>query len=397
MDQSSIRRLLDEPQAVELFRAIPALAGRRFSGEFVRYWVKPGRYFNGSFRLHFDDGGSVIASAFAVGASQAAKILRKHVDRDSSAVAEPGLLLQLFPHDYRLPTLASCLDPTRINEAVGGRLPDVEIEPVGYWPGMRCQLRYSTPTRVMYGKVALEREPGRAFEIQARVNKALEWPWRIFRTPGVVCYLADLGLTFTSAVPGRSLHDLLPGNGDLTRAIVLTASALAQLHAVSLDCIERVYRPEDELQLLHGWIELAGELFPHLHAELRAREDDLQRTAPEGSSSLAVVHRDFYDKQLLLFEGGLSLLDLDTVCHGDAEIDIGNFAAHLWLRGLQLQESKRCDDLAATFVAAYPATVDPRRVRWYRRTALLRLACNYAMRPRWRQIAPAIIEECRRS
>lgn len=397
MDLSSVRVLLDESRVMALFRAIPALAGRRFSGELVRYWIKPGRHFNGSFRLHLCDGSSVIASAFAVGGQQAATILRKHVNRDSCAVVEPGLLLQLFPHDYRLPALAACLDPVRINKAVGGKLPDVQIEAVGYWPGMRCQLRYSTPTCVMYGKVALEREPGRAFEIQARVNKALEWPWRIFRTPGVVCYVADLGLTFTSAVPGRSLYDRLPGNGDLTRAMVLAASALAQLHAVSLDRIERVYSPPDELQLLQGWSALAIELFPQLNRGLRACEADLQRSAPEGSSRLAVVHRDFYDKQLLLFDGGLSLLDLDTVCHGDAEIDIGNFAAHLYLRGLQLQESKRCGELAETFVAAYPGGVDAQRVRWYRRTALLRLACNYAMRPPWRHIAPALIEECQRS
>ena len=94
-------------------------------------------------------------------------------------------------------------------------------------------------------------------------------------------------------------------------------------------------------------------------------------------------------------------LDLDTVCQGDGEIDVGNFCAHLVLRALQAGSSTEAAErlgemLVASYRTARPAA-DPRRVAWYRASALLRLACVYALRPWWHGLAPALIDESRRA
>src|SRR5262249_57418467 len=63
---------------------------------------------------------------------------------DSTAlIDDPPVLAQLFPWDFRLPTLPIAVSPARAGTALGEHV--LEAEPVGYWPGMRCQLPYRLP------------------------------------------------------------------------------------------------------------------------------------------------------------------------------------------------------------------------------------------------------------
>jgi Ser/Thr protein kinase RdoA (MazF antagonist) len=101
------------------------------------------------------------------------------------------------------------------------------------------------------------------------------------------------------------------------------------------------------------------------------------------------VHRDFYDKQVLcLDDAAPAVIDLDTAARGDREIDVANFCAHLRFRALQHGREPLYAELEDAFLGAYPATLDRHRLDWYRRATLVRLACNYALRPRWRHVAP---------
>jgi aminoglycoside phosphotransferase (APT) family kinase protein len=130
-------------------------------------------------------------------------------------------------------------------------------------------------------------------------------------------------------------------------------------------------------------------------AEVQARAPAADRTRA------SLVHRDFYDKQILVAPAGIGLLDLDTTCLGDGEIDVANFCAHLRLRSLQWHDSAEAwAPFAARFVAVYRACrprTDMRRVRWYLASALLRLACLYALRPSWHALAPRLVEESRQA
>jgi hypothetical protein len=93
------------------------------------------------------------------------------------------------------------------------------------------------------------------------------------------------------------------------------------------------------------------------------------------------------------------LLDLDTAA-SDGEIDVANFCAHLVLRALQ-SPSSAWDPilLGEAFVEAYRTRRAIARplLDWYRGSALLRLACLYALRPRWRALAPQLAAASRRA
>jgi hypothetical protein len=209
-------------------------------------------------------------------------------------------------------------------------------------------------------------------------------------------YVPDLQLTLIEAAPGESLYDGLHRRCDMTEVMPLAADALAAFHRLRVDEICRVYGVADEIALVESWVELVAKWFPHLAADLCRALSELCRSCPADVAPRAFVHRDFYDKQVLVGTGGVTLLDLDTACWGDPEIDVGNFSAQLVLRGLQLEAAAPCAAYAEAFVRSFPAPLAPDRVRWYRRATLLRLACGYALRPPWQRLAPALIAEALR-
>src|SRR5262249_59599623 len=82
---------------------------------------------------------------------------------------------QLFPWDLRLPTLALVLDPASIEAGAG--LASIRGSTVaGYWPGMRCNLRYESgrEPRVLYGKVFPAGAVTAAAATQTAVARAVE-------------------------------------------------------------------------------------------------------------------------------------------------------------------------------------------------------------------------------
>jgi len=407
MHLDSARVLLDPQSITRRLGAIPALEGRRLGqAELASLWIKPGRHFHASYRLTVaDQSRPFLVSAFALGRPRAASTLAElgpHSADDPvcphchSAWVPPGLLLQLFPFDYRLPTLPACFAVERVARALGSDVSISGAVPAGYRPGMRCQIRYTTGCTTLYGKVSVEQSPGQAFSRHGLLWAALGGAPHRFRLAAPFRYLPELRLAVMAAAPGENLHDALRVGRDVGADIVRIAEALAHLHGLEIRGMDRVYTIDDELSLIHGWVELVAQWYPELAAALIACDTELRRTRPEPVAPRALVHRDFYDKQILIGPDGLTLLDLDTACRGDPEIDLGNFGAQLVLRGLQFERPDEFRALEESFLSAYRRAAAPERVGWYRRTTLLRLACGYALRPQWHHLAPALIEEARR-
>jgi hypothetical protein len=390
-----------------LFSKLPAIEGRGVRGaELVALWVKPGHHFNACYRLSVgSEQRTLLASAFAVGRARGARVLAEigahragtadpaGCPHCGSHLAPPGVLLQLFPFDYRLPTLAACMDARRVSTAADIAVQVSGSEPSGYRPGMRCQIHYEAEAQALYGKVAVERSPGRAFALQERMHAALIGTMRRFRVPAPVRYVPELHLSLVAAAAGESVYDALHAQREIGAELRAVARVLGDFHSLDIAGVERVYGPEDDLMLIDGWCGLVAELCPGLAATLAACQTELVRTRPERLAARAFVHRDFYDKQVLLSPNGVTLLDMDTACHGDPEIDLGNFAAQLRLRGRQRDQQDRCRALEEEFLASYPCSTITERVTWYRRSALLRLACYYALRPHWHHLAQGLIEE----
>ena len=101
----------------------------------------------------------------------------------------------------------------------------------------------------------------------------------------------------------------------------------------------------------------------------------------------ALLHRDFYYSQVLIWKNDVTIIDIDLLAEGDPAIDVANFSAHMDYLGLEQQ----CDFSAYTaerrrFKEAYEAatTVNAtfwQRVLFYEKATLFRLLRVVANRP----------------
>jgi thiamine kinase-like enzyme len=234
-----------------------------------------------------------------------------------------------------------------------------------------------------------------------RIQRAL---WEASRTgaapcvPEVVGILPDVRLVVQRHVDGTSVYDSLRA-GSLTAAhLAATARAARALHHAPVG-MPRQHTWHDELDVVRGAVDrssLAGDARNAAHtvcATLACASVDRQpRFVP--------VHRDFYDKQVLVTPGGITVIDFDTASASYPELDVANFVAHLWLRSLQgYVQVDRAAEYALSFVASYldGGTLDGARYRLTLATTWLRLAAVYAMRPLWHQLSPALVEVAARA
>lgn len=409
VDTGRIRMLLDVEAMQPVLAQLPALRSRPVAvPELEALWVKPGRYFNVQYRLRLEDSPGeqdALVSAFIVSEERGARELARASSRgcdgecgDLSCIrcvtrlADSDLFIQGFPFDYRLPTLPRCLDRRSASKAMGKDRRVKKAVTVAYRPGMRCQIRYALQDgNTLYGKVAVEkRGPGYSFGVQRRLSEAIAARTSSIHIPSPDEYVDRLKLTLVSEIHGTNLVDIMRGQDDCRDALRRVGAAISELHGLDAAIGERTHRVDNECELIATWVNLVSEIFPDLGVELTASLEKLLAERPTQTPPNAIVHRDFYDKQIVLGEGPTTLLDMDTASRGDAELDIGNFVAHLFLRGVQKGESERCKGWSRQFLESYPAAFDSSRARWYERSALLRLACYYAIRPHWKHIAAAL-------
>jgi len=326
-------------------------------------------------------------------------------------LADPGLALALFPHDPALKHLPELLgEDWRLALAAAlGHAGDSAIaaaatpaEVLGYRLGKRCVLRISlaTPDRAAGAPATAVVKVVRPRRLDGLVRAhgglaAANPGAAAFKLPRVLHVDAARGALAMQDVPGRTLH-ALTGSADLPRNYAIAGCALREFHARPVGD-EKPRTRADELLLLQPWVDLARTLFPSLGDGASRLLDELAATGGSAYEDAppALLHRDFYDKQVLAAPEGLTLLDLDTATPGDAALDVGNFLAHVRLR--QLQTPQHARSLAAAgnaFLEAYGADRGLQaRVSWWRAAATLRLAALYSLRPRWRALPTRLLED----
>jgi len=396
MNPLTIHRLLDAGQATALFAALPTLGSVR-TATLESVWAKPGRHFNVCYRLG-DGRGERLASLCIVDTTEAARATRRlqrraaH-DRSSGAAAAAlvadDVLAQAFPFDYRLEHLGECLEPGIVHGVLGDLAVDA-CDVVAYRAGMRCQIRYRAGgVARAYGKIAVERDPGRRRRVHRELSAATEAA--TLRLPPLVGCIEAVGLDLVAAVDGQSLHDILAVKPDAV-SVERTVEALVELHAQVPALPDRVHGAADELALVRSWVDWMTALEPAVEDRLERAHALLAAGLPS-TSPATFAHRDFHDKQVLFGASQLWLLDVDTACTGDPELDLGNLLAHLFLRGLQWERAADHRGLEAAAERAYGSGARRDVTRWYRRASLLRLACVYQLRPHWRHAVPALLDE----
>lgn len=394
MKPATVHSLLDADAARPMLTLVsPVAATAQLSVESV--WIKPGRHFNVCWRVG-EGRSATLASLCVVRDGEGAKALRR-AGRDAqtglpaAAMADDDVLAQAFPFDYRVDGLAACLRPEVVAPLLGDGAVDA-CSVAAYRAGMRCQVRYtSRGTAVAYGKVAVDREPGRRGRVHAQLAGAADSARTAMRIPPALGEIPGPALTLVAAVGGATLHDRLAEAPDAA-ALAAAMRAMRELHDALPPPADRVHTTGDELTLLQSWGAWMAEVEPHFDTAVRRALESLAGTRPE-TAPCTFAHRDFYDRQVLVDGDRQWLLDVDTACTGDPELDVGNFLAHLALRGLQWERTARHRELEAAAEEAYGASARPAVTRWYRRCTLLRLACAYRFRPRWRHLTPELLAE----
>ena len=320
-------------------------------------------------------------------------------------LADPGLLVRLPGLDQRLTGLGLLKDADRLRGAVANilacepdRICDARSEILGHRLGKRCIARChyqcldGNPEPSLIVKLYKSRN-NRGAAVHAAMKALWANGWNDpsdTRVPRPLLWCTDSNSLWMEDVKATPLAEL-PAQRHQD-AVRNAGRTLARLHRTRIDVSNR-YTVDDETALLERWIQLINEVFPgrakHLTAIMSQLRSALGRCLP---SSTALVHRDFYDKQILVGQDSTTLIDFDTLSLGDAALDIGNFLAHLQL--LRLQGLGEFTDAEAAFLAGYGDT-DPdmeQRIAVYTAATRLRLACLYSFWPRWSQVSAPLLE-----
>jgi hypothetical protein len=333
-------------------------------------------------------------------------------------IPELRLLLHSALVDEALPGLQVALDPAAMNSLLGRYLPPsvsaevsshrCEVDTLHYKPGKRCILRYRLETgdghtgptrRSCVGKLYKDGEKGeRAFAIMQELER------RGFgqdaadgiKIPQPIAYFRDLQMLLMEDVPGSPLSDNLssPQLADHLRA---AARALAKIHRCPLT-VDRDYQVEDELSSVERGVSRALPVCPELAGPLEKTLGCIAVKARQVTCPKPVlVHRDFQFDQVLLGNDAVTVIDFDSICNADPALDVGNFLARLQWKQVHLAWSEEAArSHAETFLTAYlpciPAAL-MRRIEFYHRSCLLRLACQIALQPHRRHLVRSLLDE----
>ncbi len=315
-----------------------------------------------------------------------------------------GLLIVPFPLDIKLPHLGSAMDPDeaerKLQESgfLSGSQSATAADVLRYVPGKRCQIRYHFGSRsepkTLLGKTFKD-DRGRTLAkrmnqvndlYRLNGNPELSAP----RSPG---YLEEWKMVVQEDVPATTLKELARRGALEEEHLTRAAQCLAVLHTSSLQ-FDNHYSLGKELALLqstHEQLQQAGLVSPSRQRLLR---EILQWGESLNLSSLCPVHRDFYDKQVLVQESRLWLIDLDTLTSGPPEIDLANFVAHLHLRSLQGFQvpPENWDGLFLDSYSRSASRPDATLVRFFLAAAFFRLGCRYTFRFHSRQLSEQLLE-----
>jgi aminoglycoside phosphotransferase (APT) family kinase protein len=305
----------------------------------------------------------------------------------SYEVTRSGTTVRTMADDPRLPGLASALDPT----IVGSRLSAVArapvrtclVTPVGYRPGSRAVLAYDivagSGRSRLYAKLFAD-----GCERYAAATAALAASARRRGAPSPVPEVAavwpDLGAVVQRNAPGQALSGVLRDESlpeaERVRDAELLGRLLADVHTTPLG-EEPHWSAEDELTALEALLAPASHADPAIGRSLAALVDRLADNVPE-DTDLVFSHGAFRTGQVVIRDGTLSLLDLDTVSASDSARDAGNALAYLsWADVRGVVRAGLAPTLNEAFLAGYAGNRRALRAQalgWWTAAAMAKIA-----------------------
>ncbi|MCK6262123.1 phosphotransferase [Vibrio sp. ZSDE26] len=221
-----------------------------------------------------------------------------------------------------------------------GEIANLEsIHLIRHKKGKRCLLEYMFTISKgdiknelsILGKGRIKGFDKRAWSINTQLYEAgfNEQSGDKIQVPEPLGYNESLHIWFQRKVAGETLFYPFSNKEEGLILANKVAEALYKLHSSSIN-IDKHHTIDKELSLLWGYLSKVMETHNEWKEdikELLLRCRLLSELLPP--SAPCVIHRDFYQDQLIVQRESLFILDLDLCCLGDPAVDIGNFIAHI--------------------------------------------------------------------
>jgi aminoglycoside phosphotransferase (APT) family kinase protein len=285
-------------------------------------------------------------------------------------VPELDVLLQVFPHDHRLPGLArliagppSELAPALLEEFGAGswELSKWQAETVQYRVDMRVILRLSVAAtdassgrsaeRQFFAKVYRDVDDGRhAHRVQRDLHERASAVTTNLVVAKPIFYGEELRTLVTGALPGTSLAKIIARGKGSIEAVKTAARAVAEFHRLDVDAPLRPYA--EEMARLREAQERIASARPDLADEVR----DMVRTVSSGLANApsSLIHGDLKPEHMLIDGDRVALIDFDLAAAADPVVDIAHLLA--FLRQPRDRSRSRGDafaDIGQVFVDEY--------------------------------------------
>ncbi len=257
-------------------------------------------------------------------------------------------------NDPAMPFLSGALDPMQVQFSFGRHVPFgnvrlCRISVTRHKPGRRCLVEYEVDAQrgegatERYTLIGKSRAKGFNRPVYELLEALREAGWNEespdgVAVPEVLGAIPEFHMYLQRKVSGVVAGKVLTSHSGVQQSRQI-AELIHKLHGMHFP-IERVHTLEDELRILRDRLAAVAADVPSLSERLDRLFKNCARTA-RGllSDRLSLIHRDFYQDQVLFSNERLYLLDLDLFCLGDPALDAGNFLGHVTEQALRMYGS----------------------------------------------------------
>lgn len=303
---------------------------------YLRY--KPGMNCLARYELKTYDG-TICAYAKAHGVDAGTKVKKSRGRPVIDSTLGPGrvilqdrqIIFSLFPNDAKLFNL-QCLSDANYRKRLFTRVfgtdsqwrESVLDESLNYKP----ERRYVTRLRRPDGQYALAKFYTNSGYTKAHTISRKLNPSRLSHYPETLGRSTKYNVVAYKWQPGTTLRQLNT-SGKLSGAdLVATAESLVEFHTSAGNGLTQ---PDTGLRVdrIAALADQLAVLLPHLEQRAKAVAQKLSHWLSQQAPMTQPVHGDFYDKQAIINNGRVRLIDLDAACLGNPLLDLGSFIAHL--------------------------------------------------------------------
>ncbi|MBL9134635.1 MAG: aminoglycoside phosphotransferase family protein [Verrucomicrobiales bacterium] len=248
------------------------------------------------------------------------------------SLPEVACLVRVFPSDAKLRSMGLWMDPAARRRFLAGRESVQALAETTGWQTLNYKAERRLVGRLNWSDgrpaavVKMHADSGFEAAYQAAKAVAPGARYEVSRYAGKSRRHATL---FYHWQEGVGLEPMLERGEGSPRILEAVGAGLAELHRLPPAAGLRVLSSELMAAELVEHAAMMGWLVPGLKSMVDALVEDLSAALGALGGNEAVVHGDFYAKQVLWRSGTVVFLDLDEARKGPAWVDVANFLAHL--------------------------------------------------------------------